>query len=383
MRFIALLTIAAFFWLMPSLGQACGATPPSFTLSSDADGNVLVGSKVLKLYVYGSSLQPQLPKVILTADSRGGALPVVIPVTLRMVAAGLLEVDLGGALIQAEMDYELSVAGAESGGGNTGYSALLRFRGVAPGPIPTELGQLVLDGRASGKIAFGGCGESAEAEQALIKLVASSAAQPWLPAAKHQLYMDGKPMFDGEIPLVDYLGKKNPTVIRALARCERAASRPDGALFEPGIELFVPAGKHRVRWASTLPNGSTLQTADLDLDLTCAGASPQTPPCCKPLVGEVDAGVALAGRPDAGTNRAGTAAAGTIETGTPVDAAALAESDSPSSAGSKEDDDRTAACTLGVGQRCGALGWLLFIALFVLHARGWRRGRLRRTRARA
>jgi hypothetical protein len=236
MRSILMLAFASLAWLPPTQVDACGATPPSFTLLTDAMGRVPAGTKVLKLYVYGSSIQPTPPKVVVSSGA--GGLSVTVPVTLRVSAPWLLEVDLGNAAVQAGVSYSLSVAGVESEAGNERYSAQLPFIGAAASPIPAELGRLALDKRASGKMTVGGCGHSDEGEHVLIRLVASAAAEPWLRALKHQLLVDGAPAFESEIPLVDHVARPSETVIRAIAHCDRATSAGE-IPYERGIEFSL------------------------------------------------------------------------------------------------------------------------------------------------
>jgi hypothetical protein len=309
MRLILMLAFAAVAWLTPTQVDACGPTPPSFTLLTDAMGRVPAGTRVLKLYVYGSSIQPRPPRVIVSSGA--GGLPVTVPATLRVSAAWLLEVDLGNAAVQAGVSYSLSVEGVESEAGNLGYAAQIPFTGAAASPMPMELGRLALDKRATGKMTVGVCGHSDEGEHVLIRLVASAAAEPWLRAVKHQLLVDGAPAFESEIPLVDHVARPSETVIRAVAHCDRATSAGE-IPYERGIELSLSAGEHSVKWASTFPDGSTLETPALAVDLRCANLS-----------------------------------------------------DDPDSA--------DAGCDLGHGQGGGAQSLALFILLFSLHARAARR----------
>ncbi len=371
MRLFFLLAFVAFAWLTPAQVDACGATPPSFTLLTDDMGRVPAGTKVLKLYVYGSSIQPTPPKVTLSAF--GGGLPVTIPVTLRVTAPWLVEVDLGSAGIEAGMNYSLTVAGVENGGGNVGYSANLPFEGKVASPRPSELGTLVLDKRASGKMTVGGCGQSEHGEHVLIKLVPSAAAEPWTRAVKHQLFVDGKASFEPEVPLVDYVARKMEPVIRAYARCAPVTGAAE-IPFELGIELPLEAGGHSVKWTSTFPDGTTLETPAITVDLRCSGvASVPTPPCCKPLVGPqdalpADAGVNIPSRVDMGPT-GNAQPTGPQSLPFDVDSGAVATAASaPDQAGSEEE-----GCNLGRGQRGGAQALALFVLLFLLHARAARR----------
>lgn len=365
MRSILLLCLLALGLLTPASVEACGGTPPSFTLLTDAMGRVPAGTKVLKLYVYGSSIEPTPPKLSLSAQT-GGA-PVSIPVTLRVVAPWLLELDLGSAAVQAETSYALSVQGVESEGGNVRYSAQLSFEGVAAGPLPSQLGELLLEQRGSGTMIVGGCGDRVDGEHALIRLVPSAAAQPWVRAVKHQLYVDGLPAFEPEMPLVDHVARKMEPVVRAIAECQRSASSAEipHAL---GIELRMSAGEHSVKWTSTFPDGSTLETPPLAVDLRCAASVP-TPPCCKPLISPADAGAGVPLTSDAGLNvatPAHTGPGGVLDGGT-------AESAVPPAASLAGPAPAEDGCKLGRGHAGGAQALGLSILLFLLHARRARR----------
>jgi hypothetical protein len=213
----------------------------------------------------------------------------------------------------------------------------------------------------------GACGHSDEGEHVLIRLVASAAAEPWLRAVKHQLLVDGVPAFESEIPLVDTVARPSETVIRAIAHCDRATSAGE-IPYERGIELSLSAGEHSVKWASTFPDGSTLETPALAVDLRCANmatAPVPSPPCCKPLVA-ADAGTA-APVPSNGSTPADAGPSGVANVGLTSDSGVARQvlSDDPDSA--------DAGCDLGRGQSGGAQGLALFILLFLLHARAARR----------
>jgi MYXO-CTERM domain-containing protein len=269
MKSLTLTLAVALTWLAPREAQACGATPPSYTLLTDDLGSVPVGTHVLKLYVYGSSLKPRPPSVKLSLDRLGNALPEIVPVTTRVKGEWLLEVDLGAASVQTNVEYILEVTGVEGESGNTGYKNTIKFQGRSAPALPSELGRLELRKRASGAIAYGGCGGSHEGEHALIALAPSAAAAPWLRAVTHQLVVDGKPLFEPEIPLIDYVARRSETVVRAIATCDRDHVGDAGSLFEPGIEVEVPAGKHTMQWQTTLPSGKVLETNTLGVDMRC------------------------------------------------------------------------------------------------------------------
>lgn len=362
MKPLAFTLAVALTWLAPRAADACGATPPSFTLLTDAQGSVPLGTKVLKLYVYGSSIQPRPPSVKLWLDRLGNAAPEFVPVTLRVKGEWLVEVDLGAGSIQPNFDYWLEVTGVEGeAGGNVGYTDKIRFRGVTAAALPKELGELELRSRKSGAIAFGGCGGSQEGEYALVALTPNAAAIPWLRAVKHQLVMDGKPLFEPELPLIDYVAKPSETVVRAIATCERDHQGDAGSLFEPGIEVVVPAGRHSLQWQSTLPNGAVLETDPLQVDLRCGDgtSSPST---------STDAGQATSN--DAGSVRSGGRGAVDPSPPSKEDAdSSVATGVDPSFAAPAPDD----GCSVNHGRSTQAWGPALGLVLLSLMRRRRRR----------
>lgn len=374
MRLLFWFACMALAWLAPQRVYACGATPESYTLLTDEMGRLPGGTKVLKLYVYGHPLEPTAPTATLSADPPGASQAVNIPVTLRVAAPWLIEVDLGSATIQGGVSYALTVKTAPVETGSASQTIELPFAGVEAKRMPSELGTLTLDKRASGRFPWGGCGGSEEGEQVLIKLNASAAATPWLRAVKHQLYVDGVPAFDAELPLVDYVARPSQPVVRATATCMRTNVSGD-VPFEQAIDLRVPAGQHTVHWTSTFADGSSLQTPAIDMDLRCsssASSNPQTPPCCKPLYpADAGAGAPVAG--DAGVNIttpvdqasapavSGDAALAHVDSGAPA-AAVAADHHDP-------DANAEAGCSLAHGQRGATQALGLLLTLVALCAR--------------
>ncbi|HEX6245401.1 MAG TPA: hypothetical protein VFZ61_30975 [Polyangiales bacterium] len=263
MSLSAALSLAA----APQSAHACGGGGPSYTLQTDDQGGVPAGTKVLKVYVYYTeSERPQ--SAILSMDGGGGGLPVTVPVTLRVKGDWLVEVDLGSSNVQAGAQYTLTLGRA----GGLG-SGPLRFQGVRAAPVPTELGRLTLQKREAGIIAFGACRDTQQGVHAVMALEPSEAAAPWVRAVSHQLYMDGAPLFVPELPLVNYVAQPQPTVVRAIAVCSRAAKPGGEGRFAAGVEVDVPAGQHSMQWRSTFPDGTVLETNSVDVDLRCDGAA--------------------------------------------------------------------------------------------------------------
>lgn len=264
MRWLAFTLCVGLTWLGPNVAWACGETPPSFNVLSTADGGVPAGTKVLKLYVYGVGA---IDSVVATLelDRSTNSLPVTVPVTTRVLSSSLVEVDLGAASIESTGSYVLSVSLPP----NVPTATQVQFHGVAAAPRPTSLGALALRSRESGSISLCCCGESAAGVQAVLDLMPSSAALPWMRAVKHQLFMDGRPLFEPEMPLVDYVGRPSPTTVRAIALCPGGATTTN-KLFATAIDVQMPAAKHTITWTSTLPDGTVLTSDALELDLRCA-----------------------------------------------------------------------------------------------------------------
>ncbi|MFM2419454.1 MAG: hypothetical protein RL385_4177, partial [Pseudomonadota bacterium] len=314
-----------------------GGTPFSVTLLAQ-EGVVYAGSGVLKLYVYGTTLDPAKVRSELSMRNAAGVTHSV-PVTLRATdEVALIEVVLQGEALVADAHYTLKLARASTDSGE-GFDKTLTFDSVVAPPEPSSLGELLLESQASGRIGYGGCGGIVIGAQSVLALSPSAALLPFERAARHELIVDGQSAHAPELLMTGYVENKKRMAVRAIAVCRQADYDADASAAGVGldvIEVELDAGHHSVIWQSTFPSGKVLRTGALDIDLGCEG-------------GAVDAGPAAAdaGAADAGTAEAnaGAADAGAAQ-GAPSEASAVAE-----------------GCSLS--QRRGSAVWAGTIAMLV------------------
>ncbi|MFM2418002.1 MAG: hypothetical protein RL385_2725 [Pseudomonadota bacterium] len=298
--------------------KACGGTPFSVTLLAQ-DGVVYAGSGVLKLYVYGTTLDLAKVRSELSMRTAAGVTH-AIPITLRATGdVALIEVVLQGEALVADAHYTLKLS-VDSSDSIAGFDRTITFESVVAPPEPSSLGALVLESQASGRLGYGGCGGTIIGAHAVLGLSPSAALLPFERAARHELIVNGQSAHAPELLMTGYVENKKRMAVRAIAVCRQAEYDADAAAAGAGldvIEVELDAGQHSVVWQSRFPSGKVLRTSALDIDLRCEGGGADAGPAA------ADAGVADAGAGSVQVD-AGVADAGRAQ-GAPSEASAGAE----------------------------------------------------------
>jgi hypothetical protein len=209
-----------------------------------------------------------------------------------------------------------------------------------PVPLPTTVGALEarVKREALGiSVINGSCDALVDASFADLEVQLSEAARPYAGLFRHQLFVDGAPvgpfyssLRDGETP------PQGQARIFAICAQEGWVS--------PSAGGAVGVGKHRVRMKSELPDGTALETPEVEVELRCDGAPPTWP---------ADAGRPPSTRADAGSQDAGVINP-IMSDASLINTPVLRDED---------DDDGCALAARGDG------AWLLALALFLLRRR--------------
>lgn len=161
-----------------------------------------------------------------------------------------------------------------------------------PVALPTELG--TLDAQIKREVVEvsvvnGSCSGLVDAAYADLTVLLSEAAKPYAELWRHQLFVDGRPAAVFSSSLAG--GVRPPQGhARIYAVCDKES------WINVGGGDLSPA-THRVHLTSSLPDGTSLTTPAIDVDLSCGSTPPRWPPDASAPRAR-DAAVSMAG-PDA------------------------------------------------------------------------------------
>lgn len=358
-----LCTLASSVHVSPAL--ACGLTPPSVTVLTTEEGAVFAGGHTLQLYQYGFSFE--LARTRVTLDERTDAgVTTRIPATLRATAADwLYELDLGEHVLTAGSHYTLDFE-VERDERWLGFEEPLTFEAVAAPPEPSSLGRLALAAQHRGALHYGGCGDSVDGAQAIVRLDATEQAAPWARAAHHELLVDGASAVEPGLPMVDYVEHEKGLLVRAIALCGDASLGIEGAEDAVGadpraIEVELAPGVHRLVWRTHFPSGASLQSEPLEIDLRCE--VPASDASSPPPSSDEDDHDAGASDDDGRAARTKPAAS--------ADGESDGDTEPAPANGSANTEMASAGCTISArgSSAPGATAWLTLLGLLALRAR--------------
>jgi hypothetical protein len=327
----SLLVCVAILAALPTArALACSAAPCFDTFLFPASGSV-PANMIQLMFMPGGSLPDRGADVIAPRLYRlEGESKLSIPFTSSTSTVGRTFI----TPVQAQPAGARLIVEADPGGcSNEPFHAELSIGEAAP--LPTTLGTLAAQTKRDVlrvAVINGSCDGLVDAAYADLSVQLSESAAPYAGLFVYQLFVDDTSHGGFSSSLVG--GER---LAQGQARVFTVCNK-ESWLSLPGTD--VPAGVHRVRMKAQLPDGSALDTDEIEVDLRCDGAPPAWP---------ADAGPPVVR--DAAVSTSGSDAAVTVDGGTP-------------NAGDGERDD----CSLASG-RSASSSLLIVLALL------WRRRR--------